>query len=352
LASGNRSFQIYSALELDRDRIWKNRPNRDQLFFGARTVTDDQGFRRSEDLKKCDASAVKIGVFGASPSFGWGVPFSNSYPALIERQLQKTNKRNICVKNFSMIGYSSTQGLVTLEKVLSRESLDLVLISYFVNDIDVIRFFKPSELTDKELLEKGIFHVFFQWEKFFKNSASFRAARVLSEKLRRQKVNNGAQRVSRVSNRVSSSELAQNYSKIIDLIRSRGALPLVISLPLGLEEKYSEYQDRKKASKSENGEDWSFSSGHSFDVIEKTMQVHKLFRSQIAKVALDKEAPYEEVPRPTLEQLDSYFLTKDNDYVHFSAKGHKKIASRLVKKVRPLIILLEKSKDENDKRSN
>ncbi len=147
-APQSREEEIYSILVPDKKLLWRVRPQYNQVFFGAQTQTNAEGFRFPE-AKKCSKESFKIAILGESPSFGWGVPDDKIYSSLLERSLLP---KHLCVFNFSQIGFSSTQGKYLLQEILAKQKFDLVVLAYFVNDVDYIRFFYENNQSDQEVI--------------------------------------------------------------------------------------------------------------------------------------------------------------------------------------------------------
>lgn len=75
----------------------------------------------------------KIVAFGDSLTAGYGVKLEESYPAQLEKELQKENM-NIEVVNMGVSGETTTGGLARVDFVISQKP-DLVLLGLGANDM-------------------------------------------------------------------------------------------------------------------------------------------------------------------------------------------------------------------------
>jgi lysophospholipase L1-like esterase len=94
------------------------------------------GFRGPEPV------APRIACLGDSTTFGWGVREEEAWPALLGEQL------GVEVLNAGVPGYSSYQGLATLDRVLALKP-DVVVLAYMIRDAD------PASLPDSEQIDPG-----------------------------------------------------------------------------------------------------------------------------------------------------------------------------------------------------
>lgn len=72
-------------------------------------------------------------AFGDSLTAGYGVPLEESYPSLLEKELQKRNK-NIVVVNMGISGETTTGGLDRVDFILSQKP-SLILLGLGANDM-------------------------------------------------------------------------------------------------------------------------------------------------------------------------------------------------------------------------
>ena len=149
--------QILAVLERDPVLFRRNRSNLDTTFAGAPMFTEKRGLRVAAKGGKLSPrprlGSRRIVCMGASPTFGWGVPYAVAYPGRLE-QLLIQNGIDSEVINAGMIGNSSHQGKMLLKYELFDLSPSLITVAYVINDIDKYRFFRsngqPDRLLDRE----------------------------------------------------------------------------------------------------------------------------------------------------------------------------------------------------------
>jgi lysophospholipase L1-like esterase len=107
---------------------WARTPNYKGMSGLAVREFDGAGYF-SVDSAQLAVPAKKVLFFGDSNTFGYGVDTPQTYPEVAERLLPGVHAINLGV-----MGYSSYQGLVTLEKYLPLLKPDLVVVSFNYND--------------------------------------------------------------------------------------------------------------------------------------------------------------------------------------------------------------------------
>lgn len=150
--------RILAMLEQDPVLFWRNRANRDTVFFHAPVATDGRGIRRPGPRAAIGPKrpgVPRIVCMGESPTFGWGVPYEAAYPARLEALLRAGTGREIEVINAGMIGHSSHQGRLLFEREILDLKPDLITIPYVINDVDRYRFFRSDGETDRSLAPLG-----------------------------------------------------------------------------------------------------------------------------------------------------------------------------------------------------
>jgi lysophospholipase L1-like esterase len=151
-----RLEQTLELLELDHELFWRQRASLDLQFEGTRIRTDEQGFRLPADGQRrpVPARPFRVLALGASPTFGYGVQYRQTYPVLAGGLLRRAHP-NLRVLNAGQIGYSSLQGLRLLRRHAKRWAPDLMTVSYMVNDTDRMRFFLSNGKPDDETTAPG-----------------------------------------------------------------------------------------------------------------------------------------------------------------------------------------------------
>lgn len=145
--NNNGLHDILRLLKQDSVLFWKQKPNLNTEFKKQKVVTNKIGFRAHEIQEK---KKTRIICLGASPTFGYGVKYEDTYPFVIENLL-KQNNYDVEVINAGEIGYSSYQGLCLFKKEIIYLKPDIITVSFVINDIDKYRFFRSSSLYDNQL---------------------------------------------------------------------------------------------------------------------------------------------------------------------------------------------------------
>lgn len=143
--------KITFILKQDPVLFWRQKPNIKVRFQGKEIKTDWMGLRNKNLTQQKKTNTTRIICLGASPTFGWGVNYEDTYPCQLEKLLNQNTSINFEVINAGEIGYSSYQGLLFLKNEVSRLDPDVITVSYVLNDIDKYRFFRSNSLSDKQL---------------------------------------------------------------------------------------------------------------------------------------------------------------------------------------------------------
>lgn len=230
---------VLSILQQDPVLYWRNRSNLNVAFAGAQVHTDRFGFRtgaqKKADLRIKRPETFRIVSLGASPTFGWGVEYVQTYPYRLERTFEQNGCNGVKAINAGMIGYSSHQGTLLLSETILDLKPDLITVSYVINDIDKYRFYltngKPDRLTQPQspltialsniLLRFRMVTVMQQtWQTATNKRSSFQGRSI--EVYKPQSV------------RVTPDNYRQNIIKIIDLAERRGIHVVLLVMPVNL----------------------------------------------------------------------------------------------------------------------
>jgi lysophospholipase L1-like esterase len=114
-------------------------PGRNGIFEGMHVRTNAYGFRGPEVAPEA-SHPIRLAVLGDSFTFGFGVEEKDTYPSLVQDLLNQRSSRpeeRFEVLNFGVVGYSTRDEAVVLEK----EALALhprgVIIGYVLNDPEI-----------------------------------------------------------------------------------------------------------------------------------------------------------------------------------------------------------------------
>lgn len=149
---------------------WAARPNANALVnTGERTVsirTDANGFRVDApnpfDQQICDQSILYI---GDSYLQAIQVEESATIPAIVRRRL-KLEGLETCYDNAGVMGYDPNQYLLNLNRLLQRQSYDLVIVDWFLENDCVDTTFNYLPPINEDQLQDVNFSHFFNWRHF------------------------------------------------------------------------------------------------------------------------------------------------------------------------------------------
>ncbi len=335
----SRFNQIYGVLRSNSDFLWRVRENLDQDFFGAHLQTEDRGFRSAnENLEDCKK---RVGVFGASPSFGWGVSEEGIYTSRLN---EKFKDKGVCFFNFSVIGFSSSQGQKLFKTIIEEEKLDVVLVSYLVNDVDFNRFYFPGQSTDLEVMaELSSYSPIFFIQKL-RDTNSFKLLRQLVADENNQDLIEKSIVKTATYKRVKQLEFLENIETMIKLSQEKGIDFYYLEMPVGIHvmsqylkdhcsiEAASEEKIELVAKKiegcriTEYNELFDKDSSRSLDQARSIIAMNRFKQYRLSlREKIDREKIVS-VRELKLGELEDTFLSENKDYVHPSSFGHQVIA--------------------------
>jgi len=96
-----------------------------------------EGFRDDEFVREKAPNTLRLALLGDSFGFGEGVERSHTVAALMEEKLTRSAGCPVEVYNFSVPGYATIHEAAQLRDVVLGYDPDLVVIWYFLNDVEV-----------------------------------------------------------------------------------------------------------------------------------------------------------------------------------------------------------------------
>jgi len=125
----------------DKEICLQLKANAQEIYTGWRAqvgashmIINDYGIRGPEfDLAR-EAGVFRVVVLGDSFTFGQGVNYPQSYPALLQAELEEAGIETE-VLNFGVPGHSTPQSLAFAKARVTPLKPDLVLLSVFANDL-------------------------------------------------------------------------------------------------------------------------------------------------------------------------------------------------------------------------
>ena len=108
-------------------------------FEAGNTVwyqTNNAGYRGRDFFREKFPESGRIAFLGDSLGFGFGVKDEDVVTTLLESQLNQLSGRPIEVYNFAVEGYSTADEAALLEHRVLRYQPDLIIVWYFLNDVE------------------------------------------------------------------------------------------------------------------------------------------------------------------------------------------------------------------------
>jgi arylsulfatase A-like enzyme/lysophospholipase L1-like esterase len=232
----DRLTDILRILQQDSILFWRLKSNLDTKFQGVNISTNSRGFRYREFPLEKPENTFRIICLGASPTFGWAVPFDQTYPRLLENRLSKAFPTvHFEVINVGVPGYTSFQGLKLLKREILQYSPDLITISYGINDLDRYRFYRSDGKSDRELVPANIAIIILQ-NVFAKSRLySLLNKKILHFRTRLLYRFFGKVNYTKLGKvRVSLENYRNNLEDMIEEARYRGIKVLLLKMPTGL----------------------------------------------------------------------------------------------------------------------
>ena len=110
-------------------------PNKEGDYYGVHIKTNLMGFRSREITAAKPEGAKRILLLGDSFTLGWGVPFEDTYCALLEKYLTQRGIRAEAVSQ-GVGNYNSIMELELFKLKGLELNPDLVILMYYINDTE------------------------------------------------------------------------------------------------------------------------------------------------------------------------------------------------------------------------
>jgi lysophospholipase L1-like esterase len=123
------------------DMSYRHRPNASAFLMGVDMKINSLGLREGDDMKKeKTAGTYRIVVLGDSMTLGWGVPFEQLYPKLLEKSLNANPPSPVWqryeVINTGVGNYNTCQEVASFKERWLALNPDMVLIAWYINDAE------------------------------------------------------------------------------------------------------------------------------------------------------------------------------------------------------------------------
>jgi hypothetical protein len=102
----------------------------------ATAVINEHGFRGPALAVEKPAGRFRVACLGDSYTYGHGVDNDETWPSQLERCLRDRGRLDVDVLNWGVGGYCTVQEAVQLEARVLDFDPDLVLLGFFLNDVD------------------------------------------------------------------------------------------------------------------------------------------------------------------------------------------------------------------------
>ncbi len=118
---------------------YEMKPNLQIVREGVEIKTNSDGFRDSDFAGEPKPGEFLIAVLGDSFVFGQGVPQSETFPAVLEKILNKSqDAETFRVWNLGVSGYNTEQENYLLKSFVLPRKPDWVVVGYNINDLEPI----------------------------------------------------------------------------------------------------------------------------------------------------------------------------------------------------------------------
>ena len=217
--------------------LWRQKENIDLMFQGKNVRTNSLGLRNREVTEAKNPDTLRIICLGASLTFGWGVDQDKTYPAILEDLLKKNfPARNAEVINAGEVGFSSYQGRIFFDGYLKKYHPDVVTVSYLLNDVDKVRFFRAEGFCDSRLPPEA------DWKVALKNFIADKRIYFLGKREMMRMIEKDKKKLAEIyrhqyensSLRVLPGEYRKNLEKLAAECKANGSSLIFIVMPANL----------------------------------------------------------------------------------------------------------------------
>lgn len=115
--------------------VFKHAPGIRRTYQGVEVATNELGVRDRHIERKVDGE-LRILALGDSVTFGWGVPFEETFAKKLEGKLKSRLGRPVRTVNSGVGGYNTTQEYAFLRAYFGTIDPDIVVLLYVSNDIE------------------------------------------------------------------------------------------------------------------------------------------------------------------------------------------------------------------------
>ncbi len=290
----NRALDYPEVFERDHELFWRLRPDQtiESKFFEGKTYhINSLGLRGPEVPPKGDK--FRIVALGNSCTFGWGVPYDETYVARLQKLIDAdTSLPEVEVIDCGIPGYSSFQGRRFLVSDIDKLKPDMVLSMFGWND----QWAASDNISDEkqEFPPQWILNI----QNFFSRLRLYGLLRRLILSSTETSLEEKLDKVHPVY-RVGLEEFYNNLEVIIRYSVNEHAVPVILTSPIPSLENYYPAGSRSNMHR-----------------------VHYQYNYQAQLAAGNNRAVFIDIAGK-FNEYDDLFDDAKIDPIHFNAKGHK-----------------------------
>lgn len=134
--------------------VFFHKPNIEEKLYGVDIKINSKGLRSPEYNYSKKTGTGRILVIGDCMTFGWGVEYQDTFPALLEHKLNESSegKEKFEVINFGIGNYNLIQEANLFLQEGYKYDADLYIINYFLNDLEPTPSMKTSYILENSML--------------------------------------------------------------------------------------------------------------------------------------------------------------------------------------------------------
>jgi lysophospholipase L1-like esterase len=293
-----RVFEYPDYFAKDEDLFWRLRADvgpEEQFLVAGSYRTNSLGLRGPQIDLEAVRQRQRVACFGNSCTFGWKLTEAETYPTVLQGQLeQHLGTGRVITFNCGVPGYSSYQGLKMLREYQPLLEPDVAVICYGWNDHWAAAF----DIEDKN--QQSADQLLLDIQNLLSRSYLYRAVKYLLLAKYEGQQEYTFNRES-PSYRVSVADYRANLIDMARFCRGHRITPILLTAPLGdpdpnRDQPYETY--------------------------------HKLYNQLVREVAKEYRIPLLDAAAAFADRPE-FFDNPEIDYIHYNAQGAKWIATRL-----------------------
>ncbi|MBU8932505.1 MAG: SGNH/GDSL hydrolase family protein [candidate division Zixibacteria bacterium] len=300
----NRDIDFADIYQKDARLFWRFRENQtiDSRAFCYIDYHINSSGRRGPETQR-QKSGLRIVALGNSCTFGWGVPWAQTWTAQLEPLVKEQYGNTVEIINAGVPGYSSHQGRIYFEEELVHLDPDVVLICFGWNDHWAAGLGIPD--CDQQMpapwLLKG--HNLLAPLKTYQ----FMRMLVLSLTDKKQNLTLG----SVATRRVSQDQFYMNLRSMVRLAHSRAITPILVVPPIAAMDIYFD------------------------ETVSPFHRIHASYQQAIHDLAHRENLAVADLQQ-VFDQRNDLFDDAYGDAVHYNSQGHAVAAQTIVEVLRPV----------------